>query len=234
MKVARIQAIIEKDIKDFMKNSMTVFMPAVPIILALFYSRMGTGIDEEIPLMIIYLVIGVSFATVTTNSMMALMAEENEKKTLRGLMMSPASYIEIIIGKSLVVVVLTFTTLIVSLYIMGSGVLLDVQHIIGIFVLFFFFLLLGIGVGLFVKTVGMTTAYSMPIMLLFGFSPVIESLGFDADGIIMKVATYMPINQLVDMEETGSWGAIGIVLIWTVVAGIFTIVRFQKLKKERE
>src|SRR5690625_2474842 len=234
MQLARIQAIFEKDLKDFMKNSMTVFMPVVPIILALFYSRMGSGIEEEIPLMMIYLIVGVTYATVTTNSMMVLIAEENEKKTLRGLMMSPASYVEIIIGKSLVVAVLTFATLVVSLFIMGSGVLLSVQHIIGLIVLFFFFLFLGIGVGLFVKTVGMTTAYSMPIMFLFGFSPMIEFLGFDADSLIMKVSVYMPINQLVDMEATGSWGAIGIVLIWTIVAGIFTFVRFQKLKKERE
>src|SRR5699024_9872183 len=112
------------------------------------------------------------------------------------------------------------------LLIMGGSALLTLQHIIGIFILFFFFLFLGIGVGLFVKTVGMTSAYSMPIMFLFGFSPMIEFLGFDADSIIRKLAQYLPINQLVEMEQTGSWGAIGIVLIWTVIAGAYTFIRF--------
>ncbi len=233
MQVARIQAIFEKDIKDFMKNSMTVFMPIVPIILAILYSRMGSGTDEEMPLMMVYLVIGIAYSTVTTNSMMALMAEENEKKTLRGLIMSPASYIEIIIGKSLVTAVITFITLVISLFIIGGSVILDGQHIIGLFVLYFFFLFLGIGVGLFVKSVGMTTAYSMPIMLVFGFSPMIEFLGFEANSFIMKIATYMPVNQLVDMGETRSWGAIGIVLVWTVAASIFAFICFQKLKKDR-
>src|SRR5690625_242862 len=208
MQLARIQAIFEKDIKDFMKNTMTIFMPIVPIFLAFIYGRMGDSMEEEIPLMIIYIVVGVSYASVTAGSMMMLMAEENEKKTLRGLIMSPASYIEIIIGKSLVTAVITFITLVISLFIIGGSVILDGQHIIGLFVLYFFFLFLGIGVGLFVKSVGMTTAYSMPIMLVFGFSPMIEFLGFEANSFIMKIATYMPVNQLVEMGETRSWGAI--------------------------
>jgi len=233
MQIARIQAIFEKDIKDFMKNTMTIFMPTVPIIIAFFYSRMGNSMEEELPLMIVYLVVGIAFSSVTTGSMMMLMAEENEKKTLRGLIMSPATYIDIIIGKSLVTAVITFISLGISLLIMGSTVLFDVQHIIGIIILFLFFLFLGIGVGLFVKTVGMTTAYLMPIMFIFGFTPMVDLLGFSSDSLIIKVTKYMPLPQLVEMGETGSWSAIGIVVIWTVIAALFAIICFQRVKKDR-
>ncbi|MDY0394401.1 hypothetical protein RWE15_07985 [Virgibacillus halophilus] len=41
MNVQRIQAIFEKDMKDFMKNTMMLFTPIIPVILAVLYSRMG-------------------------------------------------------------------------------------------------------------------------------------------------------------------------------------------------
>lgn len=233
MQLTRIQAIFEKDIKDFMKNTMTIFMPIIPIFLAIIYSRMGEGMGEEMPLLIIYIVVGICYASVTTNTMMMLMAEENEKKTLRGLMMSPASYVEIIIGKGLVAALITFISLIISLYIMGSSVLLDVQHIIGLLILFLFFLFLGIGVGLFVKTVGMTTAYSMPIMFVFGFTPMIDMLGFAEDSLVVKIGHYLPLSQLIEMGETGAWSAIGIVIVWTIVAALFALICFQRVKKDR-
>src|SRR5699024_6483346 len=174
MQIARIQAIFEKDIKDFMKNTMTIFMPTVPIIIAFFYSRMGNSMEEELPLMIVYLVVGIAFSSVTTGSMMMLMAEENEKKTLRGFIKATATYIDISIGKIFFTAFITFISLGISLLIIVSTVLFDVQHIIGIIILFLFFLFLGIGVGLFVKTVGMTTAYLMPIMFIFGFTPMVD------------------------------------------------------------
>lgn len=232
MNAARVMAIFEKDMKEFMKNTAILFAPIVSIILALFYSRMGEG-GEGLPLVVIYVVIGITFSSVTTGVIMVLMAEENEKKTLRGLIMSPASYIEILTGKSLVTALMTFITLILSLYIMESTELFDVQQIIGLIVLFFFFLFLGIAVGLLVKTVGMTTVYLMPIMFIFGFTSMFEALGFAPDSMIIKVVTYMPIPQLVEMGETGSWSGIGIVLIWTIIAGFIAFASFQKVKKDR-
>ena len=51
MNAQRIYAIVEKDLKDFMKNTMLVFMPVIPVILALLYSRMGDG--EALPLFMV-------------------------------------------------------------------------------------------------------------------------------------------------------------------------------------
>ncbi|MBO1005353.1 hypothetical protein ACFSKI_02730 [Pseudogracilibacillus auburnensis] len=69
-------------------------------------------------------------------------------------------------------------------------------------VFFFFYFLLGIGVGLFVKTVGMTTVYLMPIMLLFGFTLMIEFLNFGKDSLTLKIANLFPIPQLIQMDES--------------------------------
>lgn len=230
MHIQRIKAIFEKDLKDFMRNTMLLFMPVLPIFLSFFYARLGGG--EEIPLMIVYLVVGVTFSAVTTGNIMMMMAEENEKKTLRGLILSPASFADIIIGKSLVTGLLTLFSLVVSLLIMGIEPFLHIQAMLGLVFLFFFFLFLGIGVGLFVKSVGITTVYLMPIMFLFGFTPMIDFMGFSEESLTMKIANSFPIPQLIGMSESGSWLPIGVVAIWMIAAALFAFICFRKARMD--
>lgn len=233
MNLTRIHAIFEKDLKDFMKNTATIFMPIVPIFLAFMYNKMGEDGGESLPLLVVYVVVGVTFSTIAAGAMMILMAEENEKKTLRGLIMSPASYLDIIVGKTLVTTFMTVITLSISLALMGNTKILDVQQIFGMILLFFFFLFLGIGVGLLVKTAGMTTVYSMPIMFVFGFTPMYEFLGFSEGSIITTIIDYMPLMQLIEMGDTGKWSHIGIVAIWMILAGIFAYMCFKRVQKDR-
>src|SRR5699024_10361532 len=132
-----------------------------PILLAILYSRMydeADGVSYEL----IYIIIGITFSAVTTSLMMMIMAEEKEKNTLRGLMMSPASFVDVIVGKSLVTTLLTVVTFVISFLIFDASLLLDFSIIFSSLLLFVFFLLLGIGVGLFVKSVGTTTIYTLP------------------------------------------------------------------------
>ncbi|WP_077328019.1 ABC transporter permease [Virgibacillus siamensis] len=227
MNVHRIQAIFEKDLKDFMKNMMLLMMPTIPIILALLYSRLGKG-DEELPLFMLYMIVGITFSTVTSSCMMTMMAEENEKKTLRGLVLSPASFIDILVGKSLVTGLMTAISLVISLLIAGIDPFLAVKPIIGMVLLFLFFLFLGIGIGLFAKTVAATSAYLMPVMFLFGFTPMFNLLGIDEDSIVTKIINVFPLPQLIKMHEDGSWFPLGIVLIWVIAAAAFMALCFRK------
>lgn len=233
MHLARIQAIFEKDLKDFMKNTMTLFMPFIPILIAFMFNRMSAGVDEEMPIMLHYLIVGVTYSAVTSAAIMMMMAEEKEKKTLRGLMLSPASFFDIIVGKSVVVTLLSFASLIVSLLLLGIEPLLNLQAIIGILILYCFFLFLGIGIGLFVKNVGITTAYYMPIMFIFGFTPYIEFMGLSSDSITMKIANTLPLMQLVKMHDTHNWTSILVVLAWTVAAFLFMYIFYKKARKDK-
>ncbi|HLR63222.1 MAG TPA: ABC transporter permease [Lentibacillus sp.] len=226
MNVQRISAIFEKDIKDFMKNMMLLMMPIIPIVLALIYGRMGGG--EELPISLIYLVVGVTFSAVTSTCMMTMMAEENEKKTLRGLILSPASFLDIIIGKSLVTGLITFISLAVSLAVIGIDPFLNIKAILGLILLFLFFLFLGIGIGLFSKSIAATSAYLMPVMFLFGFTPMIAQLGFSEDSIVMTIADTFPIMQAIELHDSASWLPLGIIAIWMVGAALFMYVCFKK------
>ena len=232
MNIQRIAAIFEKDLKDFMKNSMLVFLPFLPIFMAFIFSKTGENLEETLPAFLVYVVIGVAFAGVTCNCIMFSMAEEKEKNTLRGLMLSPASFLDVIIGKSLVASLITFISLFVSLFIMGIDPYLNAKTLLGLLTLFFFFLFLGITVGLFVKTVGITTAYMMPILFIFGMTTMFEQIFSNKNGLSMQIIEKFPIPQLIKMEETGTWQPLGIVLIWTVVAGILMFITFQKARTD--
>ncbi|MFA9557777.1 ABC transporter permease [Evansella sp. AB-rgal1] len=230
MNTQRILAIFEKDIKDFMKNMMLLMMPIVPIVLAVFYSRIGDG--EAIPLIMIYIIIGVTFSAVTTSSMMTMMAEENEKKTLRGLMLSPASFMDIIIGKSLVIGLMTLLSFIISLVIIGIEPILNLRSVIGIFLVFLFFLFIGIGIGLFSKSIAVTSAYLMPVMFVFGFTPMIEFFGLGEDSLAMTIANFFPIMQLMAIHDTTSWLPLAVILVWVLTTGLFMYFCFKKLMKD--
>lgn len=225
MNIQRISAIFEKDMKDFMKNLMLLMMPGIPIILALMYTRMN---DEELPVAMIYIIVGVTFSAVTSSMMMTMMAEENEKKTLRGLIQSPASFLDIIAGKSLVTGLITFITLVASLLIVGIEPFLSFRVIVGLILLFLFFLLLGIGIGLFSKSIAATSVYMMPVMFLFGFTPMFGLFGLAEDSIVIKVLDTFPVMRAIEIHDTSSWLPIGIIAVWTIGAAVFTFICFKK------
>lgn len=227
MHVQRITAIFEKDLKDFMKNMMLLTMPLIPIVLALLYTRLG-GESETIPIFLIYIIIGTAYSAVTCSLMMTMMAEENEKNTLRGLIQSPASMMDIIIGKSLVTGLITFISLVVSLLIIDIEPFLDFRAMLGLILLFLFFLLLGIGIGLFAKSIASTSVYLMPIMFLFGFTPMIGMLGLGEDSTAIKIADTFPIMQAIEIHETTSWMPLGIIAVWVAGAAVFMYVCFKK------
>ncbi|WP_240458764.1 MULTISPECIES: ABC transporter permease [Virgibacillus] len=226
MNIQRISAIFEKDIKDFMKNMMLLMMPLIPIGLALLYKQMSNG--EEFPIYFLYLNVGIAYSSVTSTCMMTMMAEENEKKTLRGLIQSPASMVDILVGKSLVVGLVTFVSLTVSLAIIGSDPFLNGKAILALLLLFLFFLFLGIGIGLFSKSISATSAYTMPVMLLFGFTPILGSLQLDEDGIVMKITDTFPIMQAIEFHDTSSWMPLAIIAGWVFAAALFMYSCFKK------
>ncbi|UFT99361.1 ABC transporter permease [Radiobacillus kanasensis] len=228
MNIQRIGAIFEKDSKDFMKNVTLLMMPLVSIVLALFYQRMGDG-EEQMPMLIVYMIVGVTFSAVTSMAIMTMMAEENEKDTLRGLILSPASFADIIVGKSLVTSIITIITLLVSLLIIGIDPILEIKPIISLILLFLFFLMLGIGIGLFAKSIASTSAYGMPVMFLFGFTPMFSLLGLSEDNIVMEILEYFPIMQAIEIHDTSSWLPVGIIGIWMIAAAVFMYVCFRRV-----
>ncbi|WP_031547711.1 ABC transporter permease [Salinicoccus luteus] len=233
MNTGRIMAIFEKDLKEFTRNAMLFTTILLPIILAFMYSRMGGG-EEALPAMLVYLIVGVAFSAILCSGIMTMMAEENEKNTLRGLMQSPASMLDILAGKSLVVVLMTAVSLIISFLIMDVAFEWSIASIGGLILLALFFLNVGIAVGLTVDSVATTSVYLLPIMFIFGFTPMIETVVPDSDHFIRRLTDYLPLYQNISLHGEETAVPLLILLAWTIVSFLYVMWAFRKRMSDEE
>lgn len=233
MNSGRILAIFQKDYKEFMRNMMLFTSVLIPIILALFFSRVGVSAGADMPNEIVTIMVGVVFSAVLFSSMMTMMAEENEKDTLRGLLQSPATIIDIIIGKSMVVSLMTVISLVASMFVMNVEGFWTIENIGGLLLLGIFFLNLGIGIGLIVKSVATTSVYLIPVMFIFGFTPYIEMIITDENHIVRVVAEYLPLYQnYFILNGEGDLSRFLILAAWAAVSFVVVIWAFSMKKKD--
>lgn len=225
----RMYAIFQKDLKDLSKNMFVGSSIIMPIILAAIYGRM-----EEIPIEAHYLIINLAFIAVTFFMQCALIAEEKEKNTLRGLMLSPATLPEILGGKSLVSFILTIITVILCVKFTGYEPANLLLISIAIIVSSLFFLALGTLIGLFAKSVVEASVIMLPVMFVFGLGSML--MGLAENYPILAFIEYLPNVQLVDFAnkvQTGSeisnvWLHLVIIFAWFVVTAILTVFVFKK------
>ena len=225
----RSLAILQKDYKDVSKNMYVCFTLFLPLVMAAVYGRMGVNTINAV-----YMVFNISFTLVATYVQCSLIAEEKEKNTLRGLMLSPASPLEIISGKSLLSLI---TTLIILI---GSAFLIEYQPgnvaAVGLALFFSSIFYIGIGtlLGLVTKSAMEASVAVMPVVVVFTFgsfvTPMMEQYP------VLKIINYMPNLQLVDLANKVQTGAsfmdvlsnLGIILLWGLVIHALVMVVYKK------
>ncbi|WP_414048992.1 ABC transporter permease subunit [Macrococcus animalis] len=219
-------AIAEKDFKEFMRNMMLLTMPILPIVMAVIFSK--TPLEGRESKTLAILMIAICLGSVLTGTLMTMIAEEKEKNTLRGLVNSPASMLDILIGKSLVVSFFTIVTIFISLMIIDVSVLINNKMIIGFILLFLFFLFVGISIGLAVKNVSETSIYYLPVLFIFAMAPTFSNMGFNKDNFFMKLNSYSPTSQYDLLAQNGEIKHILIIGIWTLISFVITVFLFKK------
>lgn len=225
----RMNAIFQKDLKDLTKNIYVGTSLLMPVVLAFMYGKMG-----DISIEAHYLIINLTLVAVAFFVQSALIAEEREKNTLRGLMLSPATIPEILSGKSLVSLLMTLLTIVVCA--MLSGYEPNNIMLIGIAIIIssLFYLALGTLVGLLSRTVIEASVIMLPVMLVFGFGSfaglLIEKYP------ILTAVKFMPNIQLINFAEkvqAGSgigdtWNHVAIIIAWFIGTAILTVFVYKK------
>ena len=224
----RVSAIFRKEVQDFKTNSQVLLMASLPIIFAFIFSRFGQGSA------------GVGIITLMSCIFVAgfvqsmVIAEEKEKYTLRVLMLSPASSVEVLLGKSILTACLTLCICIVNLFILdqfsGNLVLLGFIFLSGTIL----FIIIGTTIGLLADSVPQTSLIGMPILmtmyLAVQFEPMVENK------VIKTMIEYLPtshmakaINSLV--EGAGFSSISGHVLnvgVWLIISIIACLIVYKK------
>ncbi|MFO1441891.1 ABC transporter permease [Bacillus sp. Bva_UNVM-123] len=222
-------AILQKDYKDISKNlfvSSSIFMP---ILLAFFYGQSGVGTIYEH-----YMVINLSFCIVAAYIQCSLIAEEKEKNTLRGLMLSPASTLDILAGKSLLSFITTILVIGVCVYLTDYKPenLLIVS--IAIILSTLFYIGLGTVLGLVTKSVMEASVIILPFLFFFSFGSIL--INFADKYPILKLAEYLPNVQIIELANevqlgagfTDVWFNLMIIAAWVVAIFILVVVVFRK------
>ena len=181
-----------------------------------------------------YMIFNMTFALIATYVQCCLIAEEKEKNTLRGLMLSPASTAEILGGKSLLSFVLTMAILLASALLAGYN-----PPNVGVIAVAFalsalFYIAIGTLLGLWAKSVMGSSVLVLPVLGIFSFgsfaAPFAEQYPF------LKALDYFPNSQLIEIavkvEEglgfSAMWPHFGIISAWILAAVALTVVVYRK------
>ena len=223
----RIQAIFIKDYKDLQRNGYVLFTALLPLFFA--FCLKGDG-NPEASGLIFNLALVMSGCFVQA----ALIAEEKEKNTLRGLLLSPASTMDILIGKSALSFIIT------ALVLIGCILITDfsIQNA-GIFILVNVMALciyIGAGtlIGLLSRTVMESSLIGMPAMFLFGMGSLIP-IAFDND-IVLEVLAYLPnfnyMDIIIELTPGQSFSAFSegliILAVWFIVTILATLFVYRR------
>ncbi|PFI28387.1 ABC transporter permease [Bacillus thuringiensis] len=226
--MGRVSAIFRKEVQDFKTNSQVLLMAFLPIILSFLFSRFGVGKE----MLGITTITAFLFVAGFVQSM--VIAEEKEKHTLRVLMLSPASSVEVLLGKSILTACLTLGICIVNLFILdqfsGNLLLLGFIFLCGTIL----FIVIGTMIGLLAASVPQTSIIGMPILmtmyLAVQFEPMVENK------VIKTMIGYLPTSHIVKALNSLVGGAgfssiSGHVLnvgVWLIIALIACLIVYKK------
>ncbi|WP_317646561.1 ABC transporter permease [Sporosarcina sp. GW1-11] len=225
----RMNAILMKDFKDFSRNLYVSTVLILPIGLGIMYGRAGIDSIESH-----FMLINLAFVMVATFIQSCLIAEEKEKNTLRSLMLSPASTVEILGGKSLLTFILTMFVVVVTAYFSGYNPA-NIGIIMIAFILSsFFYIALGTLLGLFSKSVMEASVIVLPVVTVFSLGSFLPTLIEQYP--ILKIGMYLPNIQLIELaakvEAGGGFGNVilelFIILVWVIVLFLVTRIIYRK------
>ncbi|PGX26759.1 ABC transporter permease [Bacillus cereus] len=224
----RVSAVFRKEVQDFKTNSQVLLMAFLPIILSFLFSRFGAGKE----MLGITTITAFLFVAGFVQSM--VIAEEKEKHTLRVLMLSPASSVEVLLGKSILTACLTLGICIVNLFILdqfsGNLLLLGFIFLCGAIL----FIVIGTMIGLLAASVPQTSIIGMPILmtmyLAVQFEPMVENK------VIKTMIGYLPTSHIVKalnslVGGTGFGSISGHVLnvaVWLIISLFVCLIVYKK------
>lgn len=167
-----------------------------------------------------------------------MIAEEKERNTLRSLMMTPATTMDVLIGKSSLVFVMSVVVLAISTLLFGYEPANIWAFVAVIILSIILYTAAGTICGLFSKTLLEASLSILPVAFIFMGAPWGEVLAKDYP--VFKVLDYMPSSQLVHLLGLSNTGyttgdvlkPLLINLVWTVVLTVVSVILYQRRLKD--
>lgn len=227
----KIMAIFKLSAKELVMNMSMLTSLLLPILMALMFQRIDNEVGGYIPDIIVFTMIGITFASATGAIIMGMLAEENEQGTLDHVITDKKGMTANIFGKGILLFVATFIILVFNLILLDSLATLGFADIIALIILWVFFYLMSTAFGMISKTVASSSLFITIILFLFAMSPYIELLITDQDNIVRRIFELTPLYQNIFISEGIIVQPFLILIMWTILSFLFFLITFNKKAK---
>jgi ABC-2 type transport system permease protein len=234
--IKRFKAMVAKEWKDAIRNPQILLNGGMPILIALLFNQKEEAAGD-LTVLAIPILVAISITGAFVQA--AMIAEEKEKNTLRALMLSPATKLEVLAGKSAVTAL--FACMVMAACVLLSGIP-DVNPAVLILLsllLLLIFMFLGTVIGLIARTASESSIAGLPVLLLFIFGPLfVPDMDLPA---LMRVIHVLPSYQfMVAVGELLQGGELGKIagsllnlIVWVLVSGalcflVYGMKRYDK------
>ena len=231
MKMNRLTALFEKELKETWRNPSVYLMPLLVIGLTLLYHFMLNEMETNKEQKIFFIVLIINFSFIMCNTVITLqsIAEENDKKTLIGLIQTPTTMLEILLSKALLGIILSVIISVISLLLLEQSFSINWSGFVSLLLLLIFYTCLGILAGLLSNTIGKSQFYNFIIIFLFGMAQM--KMFLDTNEIIDKILSFVPSNLVFTLLLEEEANNLIYLSIWVISIVILTIMTYRKRSK---
>lgn len=227
----QIIAVFKMNAKEILLNMSMLTSVLLPVLMTLMFQRIDTVDGETIPFIIINVIIGITFASTLSAVLMGLLAEENEHGTMNHMYTDRKDMAANIMGKALLLFVITFIILGINFIIIGRAEMLDLRGLTALLLIWLFFFFISAGFGMLSNSVAASSLFIMIILFVFAMAPYIELLIEDRTNIFRQFFELTPVYQIKFIDEGFMAGPYLNLIVWLILSFVFFIIVFNRKVK---
>lgn len=227
----KIMAIFKLSAKEMVMNMSMLTSLLLPILMALMFQRIDEEVGESIPFIVIFTMVGITFASATSSIIISMLAEDNEQGTLDYVITDKKSMTANIIGRGILLFAVTSLIMIFNLILMDSLMMMNFVDIIALIILWMIFYFLSAAFGMISKTLASSSLFIIIMLFIFAMAPYIELIVTDQDNIFRRFFELTPLYQNLFIREGMIVQPFIILITWTILSVVFFIIVFNKKVK---
>ena len=227
----KIMAIFKLSAKEIVMNMSMLTSLLLPIIMALMFQRIDQEVGESMPFIVIFTMVGITFASATSSIIISMLAEDNEQGTLDYLITDKKSMTANITGRGILLFAVTSLIMIFNLILMDSLMMMNFVDIIALIILWMIFYFLSVAFGMISKTLASSSLFIIIMLFIFAMAPYIELIVTDQENIFRRFFELTPLYQNLFIKEGMIVQPFIILIIWSILSIVFFLIVFNKKVK---
>ena len=227
----KVIAVFKMNAKEILLNMSMLTSVLLPVLMTLMFRQIDTVEGQTVPFIIINVIVGITFASALGAILMGLLAEENEYGTMDHMLTDKKDMAANMMGKALLLFVITFGILGINLIIIGYPEMMGLAGLPALMLIWLFFFFISAGFGMLSNSVASSSLFIMIILFVFAMAPYIELLIQDKTNVLRQFFELTPVYQIKFIEEGAVAGPHFILTAWLIVSFIFFLAVFSRKAK---